>query len=84
MCSSDLAITGLKKLQFKVARRNEKWIGGIVGVVTGMVSATTGEPVSATALAASSALTVAYALLAHVLFEHVLRRARERATLEIV
>jgi uncharacterized membrane protein YfcA len=39
------AITGLRKLQFKVARRDEKWIGGIVGVVTGLVSAATGVQV---------------------------------------
>ena len=28
------AIIGLSKFNFKVARRNEKWIGGIVGLVT--------------------------------------------------
>ena len=39
------AITGLKKLQFKIARRDEKWIGGIVGVITGLVSAATGVQV---------------------------------------
>ena len=39
------AITGLKKLQFKVARRDEKWIGGIVGLITGVVSAATGVQV---------------------------------------
>ncbi|KWV54023.1 hypothetical protein AS156_07205 [Bradyrhizobium macuxiense] len=39
------AIVGLSKFSFKVARRNEKWIGGIVGVVTGMISAATGVQV---------------------------------------
>ncbi|HMM92607.1 sulfite exporter TauE/SafE family protein [Bradyrhizobium sp.] len=39
------AILGLSKLSFKVARRNEKWIGGIVGLLTGMVSAATGVQV---------------------------------------
>ena len=36
------AIIGLSKFSFSVARRDEKWIGGIVGVLTGMVSAATG------------------------------------------
>lgn len=39
------AITGLTKFAFTVARGNEKWIGGIVGVVTGMISAATGVQV---------------------------------------
>ena len=39
------AIIGLSKFSFSVARRDEKWIGGIVGVVTGMVSAATGVQV---------------------------------------
>jgi uncharacterized protein len=39
------AIVGLSKFSFKVARRNEKWIGGIVGLVTGVISATTGVQV---------------------------------------
>jgi uncharacterized protein len=39
------AIVGLSKFSFKVARRDEKWIGGIVGVVTGMISAATGVQV---------------------------------------
>jgi uncharacterized protein len=39
------AIVGLTRFSFHVARRNEKWIGGIVGVVTGMVSAATGVQV---------------------------------------
>jgi uncharacterized membrane protein YfcA len=39
------AIVGLNKLSFKVARHNEKWIGGIVGLVTGVISAATGVQV---------------------------------------
>ena len=39
------AIIGLKKFNFPIARSNEKWIGGIVGVVTGMISAATGVQV---------------------------------------
>jgi uncharacterized membrane protein YfcA len=39
------AITGLSKLSFRVVRRDEKWIGGIVGVITGVVSAATGVQV---------------------------------------
>ena len=39
------AIVGLSKFNFSVARSNEKWIGGIVGLVTGMVSAATGVQV---------------------------------------
>jgi hypothetical protein len=39
------AIVGLSKFSFKVARRDEKWIGGIVGVVTGLISAATGVQV---------------------------------------
>jgi uncharacterized protein len=39
------AITGLSKFSFRVARRDEKWIGGIVGVATGIVSAATGVQV---------------------------------------
>ena len=36
------AIIGLSKFSFTVARSNEKWIGGVVGVITGVVSAATG------------------------------------------
>jgi uncharacterized membrane protein YfcA len=36
------AILGLTKVRFHVARRNEKWIGGIVGLITGVVAAATG------------------------------------------
>jgi len=39
------AIVGLSKFSFKVARRDEKWIGGIVGIVTGVISAATGVQV---------------------------------------
>ena len=39
------AILGLGKLNFTVARRDEKWIGGIVGLITGVVSAATGVQV---------------------------------------
>jgi uncharacterized protein len=39
------AIVGLSRFSFKVARRDEKWIGGIVGLVTGVVSAATGVQV---------------------------------------
>ena len=39
------AVVGLSKFNFKVARRNEKWIGGIVGVITGVISAATGVQV---------------------------------------
>ncbi|WP_342724496.1 sulfite exporter TauE/SafE family protein [Bradyrhizobium sp. B097] len=39
------AIVGLSRFNFKVARRHEKWVGGIVGVVTGLISAATGVQV---------------------------------------
>ena len=39
------AIVGLSKFSFKVARRDEKWVGGIVGVLTGLISAATGVQV---------------------------------------
>jgi uncharacterized protein len=39
------AIVGLSKFSFSVARRNEKWIGGVVGVTTGIISAATGVQV---------------------------------------
>jgi uncharacterized membrane protein YfcA len=39
------AIMGLSKFSFSVARSNEKWIGGIVGLITGAVSAATGVQV---------------------------------------
>jgi uncharacterized membrane protein YfcA len=39
------AIVGLSRFHFKVARRDEKWVGGIVGLITGVVSAATGVQV---------------------------------------
>src|SRR3981081_278045 len=39
------AIVGLSKFSFSVARTDEKWIGGIVGLITGVVSADTGGEV---------------------------------------
>jgi uncharacterized protein len=39
------AIIGLSKFSFTVAPKDEKWIGGIVGLITGAVSATTGVQV---------------------------------------
>ena len=39
------AVVGLSKFSFSVARGDEKWIGGIVGVMTGVISATTGVQV---------------------------------------
>jgi hypothetical protein len=39
------AVMGLGKFAFTIASRNEKWIGGIVGIVTGMISAATGVQV---------------------------------------
>jgi uncharacterized protein len=39
------AIVALSKFSFHVARRNEKWIGAIVGLVTGVVCAATGVQV---------------------------------------
>ncbi|UGA41994.1 sulfite exporter TauE/SafE family protein [Bradyrhizobium quebecense] len=39
------AIVGLSRFNFKVARRHERWIGGIVGVITGLISAATGVQV---------------------------------------
>lgn len=39
------AVIGLSKAKFQVAPANEKWIGGIVGLITGVVSAATGVQV---------------------------------------
>jgi hypothetical protein len=39
------AIVGLSRFSFSVPRHNEKWIGGVVGLITGMVSAATGVQV---------------------------------------
>lgn len=39
------AVIGLNKFHFRVAPDNEKWVGGVVGVVTGVISASTGVQV---------------------------------------
>lgn len=39
------ALLGLTKVNFSVSRPNEKWVGGIVGLVTGVISAATGVQV---------------------------------------
>jgi uncharacterized membrane protein YfcA len=39
------SIVGLSRFSFNVARRDEKWIGGIVGILTGLISAATGVQV---------------------------------------
>ena len=39
------AIIGLSQFSFSVPRSDEKWVGGIVGVVTGLVSGATGGQV---------------------------------------
>jgi uncharacterized membrane protein YfcA len=39
------AVIGLSQFTFHVARGNEKWIGGVVGLTTGMISAATGVQV---------------------------------------
>jgi len=39
------AAMGLGRIAFTVARRHEKWIAGIVGVITGMISIATGVQV---------------------------------------
>src|SRR5690349_21824802 len=39
------AVMGLTKFAFTVESRNEKWVGGVVGVVTGLISAATGVQV---------------------------------------
>jgi uncharacterized membrane protein YfcA len=39
------AILGLSRFGFQVARRDETWIGAIVGVLTGLISAATGVQV---------------------------------------
>jgi len=39
------AVVGLTRFSFKVARHNEKWVGGIVGFITGLISAATGVQV---------------------------------------
>ena len=39
------AALGLRRIMFTVAPRHEKWVGGIVGLLTGMISAATGVQV---------------------------------------
>jgi hypothetical protein len=39
------AVIGLRKFVFNVARRDEKWIGAIIGLITGVISAATGVQV---------------------------------------
>ncbi len=39
------AVIGLTQLRLRVASRNEKWVGGIVGLLTGVISASTGVQV---------------------------------------
>jgi hypothetical protein len=39
------AVVSLRKFVFTVSRQNEKWIGGIVGLISGVVSAATGVQV---------------------------------------
>ncbi len=39
------AVIGLTKVRFTVSRANEKWVGGLVGLVTGAISAATGVQV---------------------------------------
>jgi uncharacterized protein len=39
------AVLGLNRFSLRVARHNEKWVGGVVGVVTGIISASTGVQV---------------------------------------
>jgi uncharacterized protein len=39
------AMVGLSRFSFHVSPHNEKWIGGLVGVVTGVISASTGVQV---------------------------------------
>jgi uncharacterized membrane protein YfcA len=39
------AILGLSKVRFTVRRENESWVGAIVGVITGVISAATGVQV---------------------------------------
>jgi uncharacterized protein len=39
------AVVGLSQFRLRVAPRNEKWVGGIVGLVTGAISASTGVQV---------------------------------------
>jgi len=39
------AVVSLRKFAFTVSRQNEKWVGGIVGLISGVISAATGVQV---------------------------------------
>lgn len=39
------AVLGLTRFAFTVAQRHEKWVGGVVGLITGLISAATGVQV---------------------------------------
>ena len=39
------ALLGLTRLEFRTAPRNERWVGGIVGLLTGVIAAATGVQV---------------------------------------
>ncbi len=39
------AVIGLRQFRLRVERRNEKWVGGLVGFTTGVISASTGVQV---------------------------------------
>jgi uncharacterized membrane protein YfcA len=39
------AVVSLRKFVFTVSRQNEKWVGGIVGLISGVISAATGVQV---------------------------------------
>jgi uncharacterized protein len=39
------AVTGLARFRFRVAAGSEKWVGGIVGLITGVISAASGVQV---------------------------------------
>lgn len=39
------AVVSLRKFAFSVSRQNEKWIGGIVGLISGVIAAATGVQV---------------------------------------
>jgi uncharacterized membrane protein YfcA len=39
------AVVGLRKFSFSVSRHNEKWVGGMVGLISGVISAATGVQV---------------------------------------
>jgi len=39
------AVVSLRKFVFSVSRQNEKWVGGVVGLISGVISAATGVQV---------------------------------------